>query len=49
MKVLNKNEMRKVEGGSWKCKDCDKKFLLYIFAVTHQNCDAHYSGFSWCW
>ncbi len=49
MKALTKKEMRAVNGGSWKCKNCGEKFWLFILGVTHQNCEAHYDGLSFCW
>ena len=53
MKKLTNNEMRKVIGGKWKCNQCDKKFWLFVQAVVHANCEAHYkdngADIAWCW
>ena len=35
MKKLNADEMRKVEGGYYYCKVCNKKFLTYAGALVH--------------
>lgn len=53
MKKLMNNEMRKVIGGKWKCKQCGEKFWLYINAVQHANGTGHYNekgaDIIWCW
>lgn len=50
---MSKNELRTVEGGRWKCNDCGQKYWIYIQAVVHANCHAHYNRFGanikWCW
>ena len=54
MKKVNEAEMRSIEGGKWKCVTCGKKYFLFIKAVQHINCEAHYEGYKvsdsvkWC-
>lgn len=48
MKKMSFDEMKKIDGGRWKCKDCGAKYWTYVQAATHQNCTAHYTGIKWC-
>lgn len=56
MKTMEMQEMRAVVGGRWKCKQCGHKEWVYINAIEHCNCEAHYNGSTnftdwvkWCW
>ena|GEM_PF-2485588 len=49
MKKLSEKEMRVVDGGRWKCKQCNAKFWTYVGGSYHEICTGHFKGLKWCW
>ncbi len=55
MKRMSVKAMQQANGGRWKCKYCNKKYLTWLGACAHQN-SAHWYDvvmkgmkISWCW
>ena len=49
MKKLSEKDMRVVDGGRWKCKQCNAKFWTYVGGSYHEICTGHFKGLKWCW
>lgn len=50
MKTMNKNEMRKVDGGRWKCNKCKRVFNVWIglWQNNHMDCMFDKPSYHWC-